>query len=80
MGSLSGRGGFASADGFDVRDKFKQFFVQEEGYLLLIILTNQFMTKPIIINCFSLCLVSISIDYDFLNFLSPMSNVYVGTI
>lgn len=29
MSSLSSRGGFASADGFDVREKLKQFFIQE---------------------------------------------------
>lgn len=29
MGSLRSGGGFASADGFDVREKFKQFFIQE---------------------------------------------------
>lgn len=29
MGTLCSRGGFASADGFDVREKFKQFFIQE---------------------------------------------------
>jgi len=29
MSTLCSRGGFASADGFDVREKFKQFFIQE---------------------------------------------------
>lgn len=29
MGSLSSRGGFANADGFDVREKLKQFFIRE---------------------------------------------------
>jgi len=29
MGSLRSGGGFASADGFDVREKFKQFFIHE---------------------------------------------------
>jgi len=29
MGTLCSRVGFASTDGFDVRKKFKQFFIQE---------------------------------------------------